>query len=363
MNISLYSIGKKSLNNYREGGVKKVVGLPYKKVRLGFIGCGSHASDNLYPSLRYAPIELVAVCARHKEKAERNAKWFGASEAYTDYSEMADKAKLDAVMVSVNAQMHHKIALEMMEKGIDVFVEKPPAPDAQSFLQMQRVSEKTGKLFFVGLNKRHLSTVIMMKRLMLENSFGNVVHFDMKFCIGRLKKGVSFLHEIGIHYLDLALYLFGKPEKIMYQSSNIGKGDAFLLSMKFKNGVVGNMTLSCFQSWKGRTERIEITGEKRFMIMENTNKLTLYQGVSRTFGLPIELLFKQKPALVWEPNYSVSSKNNNSLVLNGYVHEIKRFADISIGKRKNEQNLSDIYSLMRILDIMAKEREGIIKEI
>ncbi|MCP4371860.1 MAG: Gfo/Idh/MocA family oxidoreductase [Deltaproteobacteria bacterium] len=351
------------MDNYREGGVKKVLGLPYKKIRIGFIGCGSHASENLYPSLRYAPVELVSVCSRTKEKAERNAKWFGADKAYTDYEEMVAKEALEAVMVSINAKMHHQIALNMLARGLDVFVEKPPALNAKSFLEIEEICQERGRLFFVGFNRRYSSTVTKMRTLIQEAGFGEVIHFDMKFGIGRLKRGVNLLSEVGIHYLDLSFFLFGQPSKITYQSRQIKNGVAYLLNMKFDNGVMGTMTLSSFQSWKGKTERIEITGENRFLIMENANKLTLYQGISNTLGLPIEFLLKQKPAFVWEPNYTVSSMNNNTLVLNGYIGEMRTFANLIKGRKKKGQNLSEIYKVMKVIDKMIAEREGKIEDI
>ena len=46
-------------------------------IRIGFIGCGRHATKMLYPSLHLARIELVAVCDVDEIKAQRNARWFG----------------------------------------------------------------------------------------------------------------------------------------------------------------------------------------------------------------------------------------------------------------------------------------------
>ena len=40
------------------------------RIRAGFIGCRSHSFRNIYPTLQFAPVELVAVCDRHPPKAE-----------------------------------------------------------------------------------------------------------------------------------------------------------------------------------------------------------------------------------------------------------------------------------------------------
>jgi len=47
-----------------------------------FVGCGGHAFRNVYPALRYAPVDLVAVCDYDLERAKVYAREFGAAHAY-----------------------------------------------------------------------------------------------------------------------------------------------------------------------------------------------------------------------------------------------------------------------------------------
>ena len=53
-----------------------------EKIRVGYIGAGRQSSSSIYPSLRYAPIELVASCAltRDQKDAQRVAREYGARE-------------------------------------------------------------------------------------------------------------------------------------------------------------------------------------------------------------------------------------------------------------------------------------------
>lgn len=64
--------------------------------RLGFIGCGSFATSRIFPQIPLIPeIDLVGVCDIVREKAERNARNFGARRVYTDLHQMLDHEKLD----------------------------------------------------------------------------------------------------------------------------------------------------------------------------------------------------------------------------------------------------------------------------
>ena len=62
-----------------------------RKARLAFIGCGSFATDSIFPNIHLVPeIDLVAACDIDKAKAERNARDFGARRVYTDSEAMLD---------------------------------------------------------------------------------------------------------------------------------------------------------------------------------------------------------------------------------------------------------------------------------
>ena len=56
-----------------------------RQAKLAFIGCGGFATGSIFPQIHLVPqIDLVAVCDLVKEKAERNARNFGARRVYTD---------------------------------------------------------------------------------------------------------------------------------------------------------------------------------------------------------------------------------------------------------------------------------------
>jgi len=71
-----------------------------RQIRLGFIGCGGHASKNLYPCIPMIDqIDLVATCDLDEEKAKRNCRRFGAKAWYTDYERMIKEQQPDAVAI------------------------------------------------------------------------------------------------------------------------------------------------------------------------------------------------------------------------------------------------------------------------
>ena len=97
-----------------------------EKIRAGFVGCGSHATLSIFPSLRFAPIELVAVCDLQADRAEYAARVFGAREIMPSVDELLARDDLDAVFVVGPPTLHTKVSIQAMRAGKHVFSEKPP---------------------------------------------------------------------------------------------------------------------------------------------------------------------------------------------------------------------------------------------
>src|SRR4051794_8976336 len=102
------------------------------QIRAGFIGCGSHAFRNVYPTFQFAPVDLVAVCDLDGEKAEAFASQFGAEAAYTDHRDMLERGDIDAVFIVVGYDdtgrpLYPSLAIDCVNAGKHVWFEKPPA--------------------------------------------------------------------------------------------------------------------------------------------------------------------------------------------------------------------------------------------
>ena len=77
--------------------VGEIVSKP--RIKVGYIGCGSHSRRNVLPALKFASVETVAICDLKYEKAEAFASEFGFKRAYANHIEMLEKEDLDAVFI------------------------------------------------------------------------------------------------------------------------------------------------------------------------------------------------------------------------------------------------------------------------
>lgn len=351
----LLQYGKKIYYLYNERGLRGLLNMEIKKIKTVFIGCGKHATENIYPSLRYCPIELLATCAFHKKNAERNAKWFGALHYYDNYREMLDTEKPDACIIVVNAFSHAEMACEALKRGINVFMEKPPSVDLEGTEKIIEEAGKKQKVAMVGFQRRYAPAYVKAKELIGEKGFGPLTHIQTKHCTGRMIQGEDFILEIGIHHLDLARFFFGEVDSLFINASGGETGEAYAVNLKFKNGAVGSMILSEQQSWFHHNERIEITGSGNSIEIDNVCKLTYFNKGQEILGVPVTHLFCGKQGkVVWEPNFTSLTTENSLLYQSGIIGELQHFCDCVLNNKKPQTSIEDAYKTMLLVSQLRK---------
>ena len=128
----LMQYGKKKLSQYENGGIKEVITGKKESLRLGLIGTGRHCRANLLPNLPFLPVELVSVCAAHKENAEHYGKKYGARFFYDDMEKMISEQQLDIIIASVNVQKHPDILSITLEKNLPTWAPSWISPGSRA---------------------------------------------------------------------------------------------------------------------------------------------------------------------------------------------------------------------------------------
>ena len=196
-----------------------------KKLRYGLIGAGSNAERKHLNNYMTLPnVELAAICDVNIENAQRLAQKYNISKVYSNYEDMLNKEELDLVSVCTPNYLHAEISIYALEKGVNVHCEKPLAINALEAKKIVEAKNKSGKQVIVGLNNRFTNEAVFLKKYIDAGYLGDIYQvkagwirrsgipgrgtwFTNKDCAGG---GVMI--DLGVHYLDLALYLIGMPE-------------------------------------------------------------------------------------------------------------------------------------------------------
>ncbi|MSS71783.1 MAG: Gfo/Idh/MocA family oxidoreductase [Candidatus Latescibacteria bacterium] len=337
-----------------------------RKIRAGFIGCGGHAFRNIYPTLQFAPVDLVATCDLVAERAQRTARQFGALRAYTDYREMLEKEDLEGVFIVTgydpqNRPLYPGMAMDCMRAGCHAWIEKPPAASVAEIEQMMAVERETGKFTMVGLKKAFFPAIQRMKEITERPEFGGVTSICLKYPQSIPAEGEKdlatspgmrgFLDHI-VHPGSIIDYVMGKIRRIYYERSPNGGG---VMSMQFVSRATGVLHFTHGRSGTGPLERVEVVGQGANVVVDNGVRLTYYRPGGRGeggYGRATNFMGDDAGApITWEPEWSLGQLYNKQIFLLGYAFEVIAFAECILeGRRPERGSLDSARELMKLFE-------------
>jgi predicted dehydrogenase len=189
-------------------------------VRIGIIGLGNigrHHADQL----RTSGGQLVGGVDILPEARERFAIDYGV-ETYAEADDLFSTT--DAVIITTPNRFHEEYAVRALEAGLDVLLEKPLAHDVESAERIAAVAGESEPICMVGFHNRFLPPIEVLKDRIDAGTFGEVTHVDANYVrrrgipgrgswfTDRSIAGGGALIDIGVHALDVALYLLDFPE-------------------------------------------------------------------------------------------------------------------------------------------------------
>ena len=150
-------------------------------VRIGIIGLGENGTMHLRGFDRTDGCEVVAACDPLAEKRELAARLMQDKKInlYTSHKAMFKNETLDAVAISTPTYMHAPIAMDALDAGLDIHLEKPIAPTMEETDALIVRAFEAGRIVQVGLVYRYSNLFRTVGRLVERGDFGNVM---MAYC-------------------------------------------------------------------------------------------------------------------------------------------------------------------------------------
>jgi predicted dehydrogenase len=149
------------------------------RIGIGIIGCGGMGTEHIrnYRRLSEKPelnIRLVGVCDIYEPRKQR-AKAAAGCEVYHDYRKLLERKDLDGVLIATPDHWHAKMAIDAMEAGKDVHVEKPMTLYLDEAKKMVEVAAKTKRVVQVGAEGTSNDVFWQANRIVREGVLGKIV--------------------------------------------------------------------------------------------------------------------------------------------------------------------------------------------
>lgn len=312
------------------------------KIRIGLVGLGrlgfKHA-ENISRVIKHA--ELKAVCSIVPDELDRAKVELGAVNCFTDYTEMLDKADLDAVAIVSSSDLHGAQTVEALNRGLHVFCEKPLGVSYQECLEVEKaVAECKDLVFMLGFMRRYDPSYAYAKKKIDEGYIGRPILFrgysvDPESAIeGALKYAAhsagQFI-DMGVHDIDLARWFLQSEPKSVYaiggcfaheEYAKYGDGDNVSALMQFENESMAFLLAgrTAPHGYNVETEIIGTKGQIRIGAVPQKNLVELFD----------------QSGVIKECSQSFPERFHEA-----FVNEMQEFVDCILEGRKPEVTVQD----------------------
>lgn len=335
-------------------------------MRVGILGAGFMGSMHLacYQALAEWDVQVTAIADTNLKGAMDLAKQVGA-QVFTSGIELMEKADVDVVDICLPVHMHTEHAVYAMEKGLDVFCEKPVAIQNDELELLLVAQRRTGARCMIGHVVRFMPEYAWLKNTIMENRYGKLLSGTFYRVSPRpswsqdnwrinpsFSGGVAY--DLHVHDVDYVCSILGEPDKIQAAAYRDQQGLIQEIMVLYNYG--DDVAISIEAGWDYPAEfkfnagfRVKL---QNATVLYQDNILTVYPDSGKAF----------QPQLEKYIGKSAGVKGNISN-LDGYYDELKYFVEGLQGKNDlSESSLTEAVQSVRLVHKNVNAAGGLITE-
>jgi predicted dehydrogenase len=278
------------------------------KIRMGFIGCGGNASGHIGRCLEMAnEVEIVGLCdpseASLGRVRERHQAVAGLP-AFGDYRELLAKVPMDAVQISTPHTLHFDQIMDSLGRGLHVLTEKPMVCTVDHARQVIAKAEEVGRVLMVAYQRHLAPQYRYIRNQIMAGELGEIQFISAlqdqawyRGTRGSWRQQLSLsgggqLNDSGSHLLDIILWMTGLEVEQVHAYLENFESEVDInaaLSLRFRNGAMGNLSVVGNSPTGGMWEDITLWGSKAVVYLRQGKLTVKTAGSNDAFeptGLP-----------------------------------------------------------------------------
>ncbi|MGC8654763.1 MAG: Gfo/Idh/MocA family protein [Candidatus Kryptoniota bacterium] len=325
------------------------------KVNIALVGVANHGETILNAIISDSRFLLRSCYDVNDAAADSVAKRLGCVRA-SSFEEIIDDPDVDAVALVTPNFVHRSQAVQALEAGKHVFVEKPLATNVREGKEIVEAARAHGRVLQVGHNTRLRRVFREAKKLLDTGAIGDVVNVyaNMSFDFGLTKSVPDWkkqrdkcpllpMTQLGIHFVDTLQYLIGRISRVscfersVLMRNNEGNAvtDTVVAGLFFDNGAVGSIQSS--------------------YVSCDVYSITIY-------GTRLNMTCYIDSIKLWKSSeFAQSAQTLNlpeSVDAESYRREMSEFAECVILNRSPEVNGNVGLLNLAVIEAMARSSEG-----
>ncbi|MFF0549799.1 Gfo/Idh/MocA family protein [Streptomyces sp. NPDC004311] len=300
-----------------------------RRLRVGLVGLGGHGYRTLLPALNNLPVSLDAVCDLDAGLAVQTARQYGAA-PYTRQCDMLAGQELDAVLLAAPPREHPALAVEALDRGLHVWMEKPPAVRAADLDPV--IAARGDRVVVVGLKKVFMPAARKALELLTLPGTGPLTGLYARYALsvpetgGALPARRDSSHWLaeGCHPLSLLLAAGGPVKAVDVHRGELGD---CVCVLRFAGGALGVLQMSENLSMSQPFEQYAFVAAHGTVEILNGSRVTFQRGIPYEYGGTTDFAPEGTDGglVTWEPQHSRASLENRSDFVQGIHAELDHF--------------------------------------
>jgi predicted dehydrogenase len=195
-------------------------------LRVGVVGLGYAGGQHLKNFVKMPGVEAVALAGLEEERLKDLGGQYGVPNLYTNWEDLVARDDLDAVGIGAPNHLHAPIAIAALKGGKHVLCEKPLARTGTEAEGIVRAAREADRAVHIAFTQRERGDVQALKRHVEEGNLGRIYHAKATWMrrngipgmggwfTSKEMAGGGPLIDLGVHMVDMALFLMGNPEVV-----------------------------------------------------------------------------------------------------------------------------------------------------
>ena len=322
-------------------------------LKLGVVGVGSLGYHHARIARELPNSKLVGVHDANAERLRHVAQELSVS-AFSDLTELLEK--VDACIIAVTTSAHEAVAMQALERGVHVLIEKPIAPSIDAADRILAAAGKSGATVQIGHVERFNSALRACEPYLDEPMF---VESHRLAPFGVRGTDVAVVLDLMIHDLDLVLSLMKRPV------TSVGAVGVPVLTnhpdianarLEFEGGGVANLTAS----------RVSLERMRKIRFFQRSGYISLDLASGTGSFLRV------KEGLQWEPGAPFPAEKLEQIIerinlqgdqreplraeLESFVAALRGEAEVAVTGREGRDALAVALEIVRRIDTYVTER-------
>ena len=333
-----------------------------KKIKIAVLGVGLMGSQHLKAISISKRVKLHSIIDV-KESSRFFAKKFKVP-FYKNPKEILKTNKPDGVIIATPNQFHEKHAVDFLNSGIPVLLEKPISDKIKKAKKIVNSSKKNKVHLLIGYHRRHNSIVTSVKKMIQSGKLGKIVSVSIMCWLyknkdwykekWRVKKGGGPLGINLVHDIDLICYLIGQVKYVQATTSNSIRKykveDTAVVNLIFKSGTLCTLNISdtvvspwSYELTAGENPAYPLTKQSSYYI----------GGTKGSIQFPNLKYWYNKNERSWWKEIFYKSDNSASSRYT-LVNQVNHFCDVILGKTRPKVDGNDGLMSLKIFDAILK---------